>query len=349
MTHWIKTALLGLVILSTACQPDAFFTEKPEVLYIRRDGADMPAYIYGNTDSKVLMLIVHGGPGGNGLEYRTGSFAEAMEKDYGMVYWDQRGQGSSHGKFDESSLTITNLVEDLHFLVETLKSHYGADTKIFMFGHSWGGTLSTAYMLTDEYQKDIAGWLEVDGAHDLPLLNREAILMYRSIAQQEVNKGGENEVRWQEILDFANGVDINNITDEESGQINSFGFEAEGILEDVFSPEDPPTPGLMEFLFGSPTNPLTSFLAGNATNSALNDEIEQTAFTQQFNKVEIPVIFLWGKYDFVVPPALAYTAFNWTASPDKELVIFEHSGHSPMANEPELFTKAVRDFIEKHR
>ncbi|MEL6650314.1 MAG: alpha/beta hydrolase [Bacteroidota bacterium] len=342
----IISLLFACSLLS--CQ-DAFFYEKPEVIYIRRDGADMPAYIYGNTDSKVLVLIVHGGPGGNGLEYRSGSWAEAMEQDYGMVYWDQRGQGSSQGNYDERSLNIGNMVEDLHFLVQTLKAHYGADYKIFMLGHSWGGTLTASYVLTEDYQNELAGWLEVDGAHDLPLLNRESIIMYRTIGQAELDKGGDNTDRWQEIVDFANGVDINNITDEESGQINSFGFEAEGMLEDVFQPDDPPTAGISHFLFGSPTNPLTSFLSGNATNSALNDEIEATALTDQFNRLEIPVIYLWGKYDFVVPPALAFSAFNWTSSPDKELVIFEHSGHSPMSNEPELFTKAVKDFVEKHR
>lgn len=348
MKNSYQLLLLLLFCPLLACQ-DAFFTENPEVIYIRRDGADMPAYVYGNTDSKVLVLIVHGGPGGNGLEYRDGFFAESMEQAYGMVYWDQRGQGSSHGKYDPGTLTVGNMVEDLHFLVQSLKAHYGGDTQIFMLGHSWGGTLTAAYLLTEDYQHELAAWIEVDGAHDIPLLNQEAISMFQTIGQVEIDKGGENAERWQEIVDFANDVDINNISDEEGGQINAYGFEAEGMLEAVVQPDGDPQAGLGYFLFGSPTNPLTSAISGGRTASLLNEEVEQTALTDQLDQIEIPVLLLWGKYDFVVPPALGVSAFATVSSQEKELVIFEQSGHSPMVNEPQLFTQKIKDFVEKHR
>ncbi|GAB3977074.1 hypothetical protein GCM10027615_48190 [Plantactinospora veratri] len=32
--------------------------------------------------------------------------------------------------------------------------------------------------------------------------------------------------------------------------------------------------------------------------------------------------------------------------PNAELVVFEHSGHSPQLEEPELFQRTVRDFLD---
>jgi len=52
-----------------------------DVLYLRSKGADMPAYVYGNMSSKTFMILLHGGPGGNGLEYRGGRYVEDLEKE----------------------------------------------------------------------------------------------------------------------------------------------------------------------------------------------------------------------------------------------------------------------------
>jgi len=61
----------------------------------------MPAYLYGNFDSKTFIVLLHGGPGGNGLEYRSGKYAEMLEEQFAMVYWDQRGQGNSRGNYHQ--------------------------------------------------------------------------------------------------------------------------------------------------------------------------------------------------------------------------------------------------------
>jgi pimeloyl-ACP methyl ester carboxylesterase len=83
---------IGLVL---SCNRSAFTSG--EVLYLRHKGADMPAYVYGNTSSNTFILLLHGGPGGSGLEYRSGIYAEMLEEEVGMIYWDQRGQGNAQG------------------------------------------------------------------------------------------------------------------------------------------------------------------------------------------------------------------------------------------------------------
>lgn len=319
-----------------------------ESFYVRNDGADMPVHMRGNIASEVVILVVHGGPGGSGLEYRPGKWTADLEEKYAMAYWDQRGQGMSHGKQGGEQINVSQMVEDLNAVVATIKAKYGDNISVFALGHSWGGLLSAQYVVTDDYQHNLNGWIESNGAHDLPRLNESAVYMFRDVAQQQINLG--NRVSdWQGALDWANALDPNNISSEESGEINQKGGEVEGWLgEDGFIGSSGPG-GNQSSFFSDPLNPLTSTTIGNQTNGALNDEIEATALTSELSKVTIPSLFLWGRYDFIVPPQLGFDALGAVSSDWKRLVIFEASGHSPMDNQTSLYVSEIEQFIELHR
>jgi pimeloyl-ACP methyl ester carboxylesterase len=97
---------------------------------------------------------------------------------------------------------------------------------------------------------------------------------------------------------------------------------------------------------------LTAALSGSwfyVLNNSFYNEIETTSFTGELHKIEIPTLLLWGKYDFIVPPALGYSAFDCISSPDKKLVVFDKSGHSPMHNQADEFAEVVISFIERHQ
>jgi pimeloyl-ACP methyl ester carboxylesterase len=344
----IIVLLLSFILLLSCSKTAELSTNQSDVMYVRNKGADMPAYIYGNAASKVFIVLIHGGPGGNGLEYRGGQYAEELETDYAMVYWDQRGQGMSQGNYPTEDITINTMAEDLFVLVKSLKYRYGTDIKVFLLGHSWGGMLGTAYMINPTYQAEVAGWIESNGAHDIPLLNTNAIRMFKEIGQQQIAQGVA-VADWQEMVDFANTVDTSNISNEEGGKINEFGFKAESIHSEVFQGTITNDQSAFQQVFFNPTNPLTSYLIGNNTAYLLENEVESTSLTNQLYKITQPTLLLWGKYDFVVSPALGYSAYDLISSTDKELVIFEHSGHSPMDNEPTPFVAAIKQFVERNR
>lgn len=332
--------LLSLSLLGSCSEIVELNENTEEVFYVRNEGADIPAFVYGNTASKTFLVVVHGGPGGNGLEYRDTKMEE-IEAEFAVVYADQRGQGNSHGHYGTDIVTIDQLVSDLEGLIKTLNYRYGDNISIFMMGHSWGGTLGTAFMVTGENQNMLNGWIEADGAHDIPLLNQVAISMFINIGKDQLAQG-KNTEKWNEIVDFAKGADSLNLTYDDGGIINSFGFEAEGILDEVTTPEE-------STYLPSRSHPLFSTLSGNATAGQLDQEIESTSLTNQLEKITIPTLLLWGKYDFVVPPRLGFSAYESISSDDKELVIFQNSGHSPMVNEPDKFNQSVISFIEQHR
>ena len=73
------------------------------------------------------------------------------------------------------------------------------------------------------------------------------------------------------------------------------------------------------------------------------------SFTDRLNEITIPSLVLWGKHDIIVPAVYAQEAYENLGSNHKELFIFEKSGHSPMATEPDLFAEKVIDFINLYK
>ncbi|MBD77771.1 MAG: hypothetical protein CL840_02365 [Crocinitomicaceae bacterium] len=336
--------LLVSSLMIASCKKKEDLGKVNETIYVRSNGADMPVYLHGNVASNVMILIVHGGPGGTGLEYRSGKYAEALEARYGMAYWDQRGQGMSQGKYKTDDVIIENMVIDMNAVINSLKAKYGSGLKVIALGHSWGGTLSAKFMITAGLQQNLAGWIEADGAHDIPKLNRDAVAMFKSEAQTQIGLGN-NVDNWQGILDWANAIDTNNITVEQGGEINAKARDAEQWLLDDGFIQASEGGGIRPPLLLGPTNPLIANISGRQTSKKL-DEVEYLSMTKELNRVTLPTLILWGKYDFVVPPTLAYDCFNEISSTQKKLVIFNKSGHSPMDNEWEAFTNEVVAFAE---
>jgi pimeloyl-ACP methyl ester carboxylesterase len=321
-------------------------TDTKERFYFRNDGADIAVQIDGNIGSKTFILVLHGGPGGGSAAYNAGYYSDELEKKYAMVYMDQRGNGASQGSYDKSDLTLVQNSKDVYALTLFLKQKYGKDVSIFLMGHSWGGITSAHALIDTEIQSELKGWIEVDGAHDFPMNDVEAVKLFLKIGTEQILLS-KNIDFWQPIIDKVILMDTNNITSDDQGFLNSNGFKAESKLDEIVSgiAGSGPAYGLVN----SPDFSLATYLSNQSVNPPLNEDSQKTPLTDQLYKIKIPSQFLWGKYDFVVPPAIGVSGFNNVGAMHKELIIFEHSGHSPMSNEPEKFVNSVVNFIELYK
>lgn len=337
---------IALIVVLSGCRKQEL-SNLDDQFYLEYMDAKMPVYVKGNGESKKFVIMIHGGPGGSGLEYRSGEYYKDLEERFGMVYYDQRGSGSSSGSYAESAVTIDQFVDDLHQLVLLIKHKYGTDSKVFLLGHSWGGLLGSAYLVKDDYQSEITGWIEADGAHNILLLNQLARRMFIFYGTQEI-AAGNNVDKWTEIVDYCEGItDTTNPAPENWSKLNGFGFEAERMIDDVYEGQSSSIGDLLRSVFFSPSSPFTSGLQGVLVNNALFDEVEVANYSDDLSKVTIPSLMLYGKYDFVTPPGLGQDAMDNLGSTDKEFIIFNHSGHSPMDNQPSEFTTAVIAFVDR--
>ncbi|GAB4423928.1 MAG: hypothetical protein OHK0039_40760 [Bacteroidia bacterium] len=355
----LSALLTGCLIWLAACTPEAtdalVGTDTSELLYLRHQGADMPVLIEGNTASKTFVVVVHGGPGGNALIYNhfSTNMSDPLEDRYALVYWDQRGSGNASGSYNTDVLTPAQYVEDLDRLVDLLYSRYGQDIGIFLMGHSWGGTLTAAYLIDTTRQARIRGWIEVDGAHDFLLINRTTPGLLIQYGQQQIAEDN-NTTKWEKIVEYCQELPAaDQLTFEQVIQVNRYANEVEAYLLSAGVTATPETDlgGTLDFFFGSGHNFVSASFNTLLTAGIMSRDLVFSSYSDSLYRIIIPSLFLWGRHDLVVPVVLGEDAYARVSTPelDKRLVIFEESGHSPMLNQVTPFVAEVIDFVEQHR
>ena len=338
-----------VVLLSfVSCQKEKITigTNVSETFYVENKGASMRVLVEGNTSSKVFIIFVHGGPGAGAFIYNTDYIGNHIEDKYALVYWDQRNSGASQGSSNGRFLNLEQMTDDLKKVIQVIKARYGQSTEVFILGHSFGGLLTSSFMTTGNNQDMVQGWIFADGSHNYSLNDTLTRQMLLSIGQQQIALN-INRAKWEEIVSYCN-THTGSFSLDESGQMETYAEEAETYINGVTQID---TWVLFRNNAVKYNWPLTSMLMNYlySSEAGFNKDLAKTEFSSSLNKVTIPVLILFGEYDFVCPKGLGYDLFNKVSSADKKIVISPVSGHNIMFQDDVLFSKEVDDFIELHR
>jgi pimeloyl-ACP methyl ester carboxylesterase len=115
-----------------------------EIGYQRLGGLDQWVMIRGANVANPLLVLLHGGPGFPEMRLFR-SFNSPLEKDYTVVYWEQRGTGKSFDrKIPKSCMTVEQFIADLDELVDAMRKRFEKEN-IAIYGHSWGSVLGVLY------------------------------------------------------------------------------------------------------------------------------------------------------------------------------------------------------------
>jgi pimeloyl-ACP methyl ester carboxylesterase len=142
------------------------------------------------------------------------------------VYFDQRGSGMAQGNYSENGITIDIMAEDVLALVKVIKQKYGSDSRFFLLGHSWGGTLGIATLLKD--QQEFLGWIQVDGTPNPRDLYLEYIANFERVAAEQIDIGNSIPF-WELVNDLLLDVDPE-FNRDDIPRLNNRAFEAEEKL-----------------------------------------------------------------------------------------------------------------------
>lgn len=333
-----------LLVLFSSCQQQEF-SSLHETIYIRNEGADMPAYIRGNPRDKVFILVLHGA-GSFGLAFREGIFPAELERDYAVAYWDQRGQSMSQGHYDKEEELVAQMARDVYALAQALKHRYGQEIRLFLFGHSWGGALGTTVLVNEAFQNQFVGWIDLDGIHDFPQAETARKTLLLETAAEQIALGNSVDA-WTSILEEVAVLDSSSEDYFESilyiAQDGLSALQTDGLLLPEVLGSD---------LF------IQTIVVNNPIHWTVSDwfnrpfEVAKEAdysLTDQLHSIQIPCLLLWGKYDFSVPPALGDSAYAKIGTTEKKLVIFEKSAHNPLLSEPVLVLAEIQSFIEQYK
>jgi len=341
----ITLLLISIVLIFSACEKDDLSTTLSDVLTVKYKGAEMPAYIYGNGSEKIFLIILNGGPGGKGLEYRIGG-VKNLEERYAVVYLDQRGSGMSTGNYSGPDITPALMAEDVLALVKVLKFKYGNDLKFFLLGHSWGGLLGSKVLLTD--QSPFKGWIEVDGGHNLKGLFDDLLIRFPEVADEQISKGNSVDF-WTDVNLTLDEITEEGYSDDNGTRLNELAYKSEDYLrnDSVLGNQDKMSVNIVSLLYEESL--LITGISAITINTTLSYIWTEVDYTQELNKIKIPSLIMWGKYDLVIPYKQGEEAYNNIGSTKKTWVLFDKSGHSPMMDEYERFENEMIKFIEANK
>lgn len=343
----MKKILVNLLIIIglSNCQKEnnSLIANANETIYVESESASMRVNIRGNIASKVVMLVVHGGPGGASYFYRTQAAKDKLEAKYAAAYWDQRVAGASQGN-NINTLVMEQYGKDLKKVIQTLRFKYGQDLKIFLMGQSWGGMVCSQFMTDGDNQNLVSGWMHVNAVHNWRQNDIDSRTKLLNFGTKQIALG-KNTAKWTEITDYCK-ANAGEITAAISAQLNFYSYDALTLIEG-FTPFDEDKV-IRENLISEKipyTNALFNLI--NPATGKLITSLRDVEFSSKLNKVTKPVLALSGDYDFVVPEAGAIEFIQKVGSVKKSRKVFPKTGHN--LEEQEGYVEAFIQFIDDNK
>jgi pimeloyl-ACP methyl ester carboxylesterase len=323
--------LLILPILFASCADNA--TEATDTFYIRNKGADMPIWVRGNLDSNKIIIFFHGGPGDCAMCYRY--YLKKLEDGAAVAYWDQRIAGSSSGIPDLATLTYEQFGEDAFYAISLLREQYPGK-QIYIMAHSFGVELAWQFLTTGENQKMVNGLLLVNGTFS----NLRWMEVMRDWVIREAILA-ENE----KILNYASSHPIeqetvNDVWVEYYRKMLDLGGNPLSLYDNKKF--------VLNYVLFSPNTTFAQFSHGKAYQEYTEKEVFTFDKTEELSKITLPVAFLWGKKDGVVPIEIGYETEELLINTTVEWTVFDDSWHEPFVSENDKFIKAALAFVREH-
>ncbi|WP_071796454.1 alpha/beta hydrolase [Natronohydrobacter thiooxidans] len=148
--------------------------------------------IRGHDRTAPVILWLHGGPGAAQMPLPHAT-TRALERDFVLVHWDQRGAGKSNPRgFDPATMTLEQFLQDAHEVTRYLQARLGTE-RILVLGHSWGTMLGAR--LVARWPEEYAGYIGVGQQVSTP---RGVAVTLDRLAPLIRADGNSADLRWLE-------------------------------------------------------------------------------------------------------------------------------------------------------
>jgi pimeloyl-ACP methyl ester carboxylesterase len=286
----------------------------------------------GTSTANPVLLLMQQGPGLPIInETRTYERLLGLEKDFTVVYWDQRGTGLSslplrggQGRFE---ITPQLMVTDTITLLELLRDRYGRTT--FIAGFSFGATYAAqAAVLRPDL---IAGIVATGMDIDIPLAEQH---MYDWALASARQRGNQRAVGQLEKIGPPPHLDAKKFT-TRARWITNFGGVTAGATWN--SQARTLAASLLRSPDYTPAAALRTVRGVTSSQAALLPLLAHTDLVTTMPRLDVPIILAQGRLDQVAPGVAAQKFYDALTAPSKQLIWFDHSAHTPQYDEPAKF------------
>lgn len=276
-----------------------------------------------------LIVFLHGGPGMPSM-YLAHKFQRPLEKDFTIVQWDRRGAGKSYSEDTPlESMRVTQEVSDTVELVHLLRARFG-HSKVFLVGHSYGTYLGM--IVVQRFPELFHAYVGIGQLAHSEERNKE--VQDRWILYQ-AKAGGDEKLSRQ--LDANVPIDREKWLFKFGGELHNERSFRSLLIIGLRAPEY----SVMDVLN---VRKGVSFTHANMKYDAIKGDLIDAV-----RRVEVPVYFFTGRYDYTDPFEFTVEYVNRLQAPRKEIVWFEESAHFPFLEEPEKFAQEMRRIATESR
>lgn len=265
--------------------------------------------------------------------FLTCNYPTGLDNQYTVVWWDQRGAGLSYNrKMKSETMTSKQFVADTIEISKYLCKRFNQE-KIYLMGHSWGSFIAIqAAAEAPELYKAYIGVGQITNTRKSENISYEYMLNYYN---------EHNDIRTVKKLKnlSVDSKEYSHIRDEV---MHRAGIGTTHNMKSVITGIFVPSFLNSEYTLTEKINLWKGKIySRNHTN--LWKELNNTDISEKIAKLNIPVYFFSGKYDYTVCYKLSEKYLGRLDAPIKGFYIFEKSAHSPIFEEPEK----IADIISK--
>lgn len=346
-----RKAFLGLVLLSltivlfASCSAYRF-RERPgkdiqQFEMVKIGGIKQAIKIRGDNSDNPVLVYLHGGPGFPLFPFEPeGESMLRLERQFTMVYWEQRGTGKSFTRrIPRKSMNIEQFVEDTRQVVEYVRQATGTE-KVFLWGHSWGSNIGALFAA--RYPELLHAYIST-GQSVAPFENEQ--LAFEFVMEKSLKEGNRRALRQLARIDTTEaGYSLQNAL-----TVRRWVYRYGGIVKEG---SDRPYVDLVEIeqILSAPeysiTDRINLILFPFFSAEELWEDLKALDLKEKAPRIEVPVYFLVGKYDIIVSALLAKEYFEMLEAPaGKHFILFEHSAHRPFDEEREKFLEVLKQQI----
>jgi pimeloyl-ACP methyl ester carboxylesterase len=336
--------LAGVLLAWSPGKPNPFVDENgnplagsiSEKIRVNINGVEQGMFIKGRDVTNPVLLYLHGGMPDYFL---TQKYPTGLEEIFTVVWWEQRGSGLSYTPdLPKKTINVEQMVSDTIELTNYLLKRFGVE-KIYLMGHS-GGTfigIHAAAQAPELYYAYL-------GVAQMSNQLKSEQLAYEYMLAQFKENGNTQMVRKLE----AAPVTMTSGTPDGYRAVRDIAMHSLGIgtthdMTSVVTGILLPSFQFPEYTVSEKVNLWRA--KSQSGVSSLWDEMMVTNLAEQVTKLDLPVYFLHGIYDYTCSYTLAKDYFEKLNAPIKGFYTFEQSAHSPMFEEPEKMQKVLLEDV----